>query len=144
VCGEPLVRERTPATEGVSEPVTARLGPFDVLACSQGHQRQYVYADFGNDLRVRTYAALPTARKRVFGGARCRLCGGGLEGATSHVGHFTLALALQQEVRVDLELDMPAVRCSQCHAEQVLLTQELASQVLDAFTDAFDRLELSP
>jgi hypothetical protein len=47
-------------------------------------------------------------------------------------------------VKVDLVLDLPALCCPHCQTEQVNLTEDLASAILDAFVAGFDTLRLAP
>jgi hypothetical protein len=97
--------------------VDAELIGFPYRSCSAGHEKTYVYPDFGSDLREFIFGgAIPQTKKAgLLGrGESCAGCGARLAWIRTPQLEFRVEPRLRDAPPFELVLRMPAIACANC------------------------------
>jgi uncharacterized protein with PIN domain len=144
VCDAPLVPALSRAAEGAFVDAAVELQPFDVLACPAGHETHYPYSGWSNEVREGIIAALPAAMIAPLHGLRCRVCEQPLDRDAVEPGEVSVRVPLSQAPPLLATVQVPVLRCAKCGVEQVVLNDDLASDLFDAVDAAFEDAGVEP
>jgi hypothetical protein len=128
--------------------VDAKLTGFPYRSCSEGHEKVYVYPDFGSDLSEFIFGgAIPKTKKAgLLGrGESCAGCGARLVWTRTPQLEFRIEPRLRDAPPFELVLRMPAIACANCLTLQVRAsTFGKRVNPLDAILAAFQAGGISP
>jgi hypothetical protein len=144
VCDAVLVPALSRAGEGAFVDAAVELQPFDVLACPDGHETRYPYSGWSNEVREGILAALPLAIVAPLHGLRCRVCEHPLDRDATEPGEVSVRVPLSQAPPLLATVRLPLLRCVQCGAEQVVLSDDLGSDLFDATDAALEDAGVEP
>lgn len=141
VCDELLVPASSRTAEGAFVDAAVELQPFDVLACPDGHEMRYPYSGWSNEVREGIVAALPAA---LVAPLRCHLCEQPLDREATEPGEVTVRVPLSQAPPLLATVHVPLVRCERCGVGQVVLSDDLGSDLFDAVDAALEDAGVEP
>jgi hypothetical protein len=144
VCDAPLVAALSRAAEGAFVDAAVELQPFEVLACPEGHECRYPYPGWSEEVREGIVAALPVALVAPLHGLRCRVCEQLLDRDAVEPGEVSVRVPLSNTAPLLATVQVPLLRCAHCGVEQVVLNDDLASDLFDAVDAALEDAGVEP
>jgi ribosomal protein S27E len=144
VCDAVLVRALSRSGEGAFVDAAVALQPFDVLACPDGHEMRYPYTGWSNEVRDGILDALPIAVVAPLHALRCRACEEPLDRDAAEPGEVSVRVALSQASPLLAIVHVPLLRCEHCGVEQVVFSDDLGSDLVDAVDAALEDAGVEP
>ena len=150
VCGEKRDNVLTLEVDGERAHARVELRAFPYRTCRYGHEKVYVYPDFGSDLNEFIFfgggIALTKQKRRLLPGPElCSACGTTVPPDAEERAHeFSSEPTLGSAPPFGLRFRLPAVHCPNCGTAQVRKSRLRAINPMEAFVVAFDSAGIQP